>query len=270
MWNPGGSSDERETIYERETNSCKINQHLQRYSSVAMNSGIDGYGDDEIMQNEDSRTELDSHANMPVVGRNACILSDTGRTAEVTPYTPDYEPMQLKIVDAAVKYESPYTGTIYILVIRNALHVPAMKNNLIPPFMMEEAGVIVNTKPKIHVTDPSVDDHSIYFPETKFRIPMSLWGVFSYFPTSKPTTDELRDSGEVYTITPERWDPHQTAYADNEDNMLDWEGGMVEPRDRQQVLLSDIADNPAMAASVQIGSIEERTIDRLIENNPSS
>ncbi len=262
MWNPGGSSDERET------NSCKINQHLERYISAAMISGIDGEEDDDTrMQDEDSRTELDSHANMPVVGRNACILSDTGRIAEVAPYTPDYEPMHLKIVDAAVKYESSYTGTIYMLVIRNALLVPAMKNNLIPPFMMEEAGVTVNTRPKIHVADPSVDDHSVYFPETKFRIPLSLWGVFSYFPTSEPTTKELQDSGEVYTLTPDRWDPHQSAYAENEDNMLDWEGNMVESRDRPKVLLSDIAENPAMAASVQIGSIEEQAIDRIMGSN---
>jgi hypothetical protein len=173
----------------------------------------------------------------------------------------------LKIVDAAVKYESSYTGTIYMLVIRNALLVPAMKNNLIPPFMMEEAGVTVNTWPKIHVADPSVDDHSIYFPETKFRIPLSLWGVFSYFPTSEPTTKELQDSGEVYTLTPDWWDPHQSAYAENKDNMLDWEGNMVKSRDRPKVLLSDIAENPAMAASVQIGSIEEQAIDRIRGSN---
>jgi hypothetical protein len=30
---------------------------------------------------ESSRTELDSHDNMPVVGRNAYIISDTGRVA---------------------------------------------------------------------------------------------------------------------------------------------------------------------------------------------
>jgi hypothetical protein len=31
------------------------------------------------MEEEESRTELDSHANMPVVGRNAYIISDTDR-----------------------------------------------------------------------------------------------------------------------------------------------------------------------------------------------
>jgi hypothetical protein len=111
---------------------------------------------------------------MPVVGKHAFIISDTGRVADVKAYTPDYDSMQLHIVDAAVKYESPYDGTEYILVIRNALHVPSMQNNLIPPFMMQEAGIIVSDTPKIQVPNPTEEHHSIYFPETKFRIPMSL------------------------------------------------------------------------------------------------
>ena len=101
---------------------------------------------------------------------------------DVKAYTPDYDSMQLRIVDAAVKYECPRDGTSCILVIRNALHVPSMTNNLIPPFMMREAGITVHDTPKIQVSDPDDKDHSIFFPETKLRIPLSLWGVFSYFP----------------------------------------------------------------------------------------
>jgi hypothetical protein len=56
----------------------------------------------------------------------------TGRTCDVSAYTPDYERMQIKIVDAAVQYECPCTDEQYILVIRNALLVPSsMQNNLI-------------------------------------------------------------------------------------------------------------------------------------------
>ena len=65
---------------------------------------------DDNMNAEQSRTELDSHANMPVVGRHAFIISDTGRIADVNAFTPDYEPMQLPIVDAAIQYDCPYDG----------------------------------------------------------------------------------------------------------------------------------------------------------------
>ena len=113
---------------------------------------------------------------MPVVGQHAYVISDTGKMADVIPYTPDYDPMQVPIVDAAVQYDCPYSGQSYILVVRNALHVPTMRNNLLPPFMLREAGIQVSDMPKIQVDDPSEKDHLIYFPETNFRIPLSLWG----------------------------------------------------------------------------------------------
>jgi hypothetical protein len=47
---------------------------------------------------------LDSHANMPVVGRGARVLVDYTRTCEVSTYSLDYEPMEVPLVDAAVRY----------------------------------------------------------------------------------------------------------------------------------------------------------------------
>jgi hypothetical protein len=46
--------------------------------------------------------EHDSRANMPVVGRGAYIIAHTGKTADVQVYNPDYESMQIPIVDAAL------------------------------------------------------------------------------------------------------------------------------------------------------------------------
>ena len=119
-------------------------------------------------------TELDSHANMPVVGRNAYIISDTGRIADVNPFTPDYDSIRISIIDAAVRYDCPYDGKMYIFVLRNALYVPSMKNNLIPPFVMREAGIRVSDTPKIQTSDPTEEEHSVYFPDTDFRTPLSL------------------------------------------------------------------------------------------------
>ena len=136
---------------------------------------------------EESCTELDSHANMPEVGKHAYIIAKTGKTVDVSPFTPDYKPITVPLVDATIKYDNPYNGKSCILVLHNALYVPSMDNNLIPPFMLREMGVAVNDVPKVHKEDPTVDDHTITFLETGFRIPLSLWGIFSYFPTSKPT-----------------------------------------------------------------------------------
>eukprot|EP00957_Ditylum_brightwellii_P005656 431388-Ditylum_brightwellii.AAC.1 len=38
-------------------------------------------------KDEQSRTELDSNTNMPVVGRHAYVISDTERVADVSPFT---------------------------------------------------------------------------------------------------------------------------------------------------------------------------------------
>jgi hypothetical protein len=192
MWDPGGPTS-------REPNSIKINDSLKSFLSTSMISVIDDdndtiEGDDEENVTTSSQTELDSHANMPVVGRQAFIISDTWRTTDVKAYSPDYESMELRIVDTAVKYVCPYNGITYILAIRNALHVPSMNDNLIPPFMMREAVIAVCDTTKIQLSDPTEQDHSIYFPETFFRIPMSLWGVFSYFPTSAPTALEMMET----------------------------------------------------------------------------
>jgi hypothetical protein len=177
---------------------------------------------DKVGQDEISRTELDSHANMPVVGRNAYVISDTGKVAYVSPFTPDYKSMQIKVVDAAVQYKCPYTGTSYILVLHNALHVPSMRHNLLPPFILRQAGLNVKEVPKIHVDEPTTADHLITFPETGFRIPLSLWGIFSYFPTMKPTATTMQESEEIYLLTPSRLNPHDDAYAANEGSTLDY------------------------------------------------
>ena len=103
-----------------------------------------------IEMKEESRTELDSHTNMPVVGKHAYIIAETGKKVDVSPFTPDYKPLTVPLVDATIKYDNPYNGKSYILVLRNALYVPSMDNNLIPPFMLRALWVTVNDVPKIH------------------------------------------------------------------------------------------------------------------------
>ena len=57
---------------------------------------------------ESFRTDLDSHANMVVVGKYAEIINDAGRRAEDIPFTPDYESLsKVPIVDAAIVCDCP-------------------------------------------------------------------------------------------------------------------------------------------------------------------
>ena len=178
-----------------------------------------------------------------------------------TPFTPDYKPISVELVDAALKYECPYSGEVKILIIRRGLHVPSMTHNLLPPFMLREAGIQINEVPKIHVTSPTEEHHAIIFQETNFQIPLTLHGTFSYFPTSKPTTQELEEPEDVYVLTPTTWNPHSDAYVINEESMLDFEGNMKHERDHEKrVVLEDIPSDDTMTSSLALCEKEQMAV----------
>jgi hypothetical protein len=236
---------------------------------ASLAQGKQGDDDDDVdMEFFESRTDLDSHANMCVAGKYAFVLADSGTTATVRAFSPDMDAIETSIVDCAFRYDCTYTNKTYILVAHNALYVPTMDHNLIPPFLLREAGLIVNETPKIHVPDPDISDHSIYFEQAKLRIPLALWGIFSYFPTQRPTVKDLQsDYNEVLLITPDGpWNPNTDVYARNEENMLDHLGNITEPAHRPRILLDDIQEDYAMAASLCISSLEALHLDTLFEN----
>ena len=135
---------------------------------------------------------------------------------------------------------------------------------MISPFILRQAGLAARDTPKILLPVPGEEDHALTFDST-LRIPLQLYGIFSYFPSSKPTQDQVDSIDSVYLLTPKNFNPHDTAYALNEDAMLDWEGHIVEPHRRQRFLLSNIEGNNEMEASAIISSAENALIDQLID-----
>ena len=198
----------------------------------------------------ESRMELDSHANMPVVGREALVVEQSGRTVEASPFTPDYKPIKVEVVDAMLQYDSPLDGKEYMLVVRNALCVPSLNNNLIPLLIMKENGIVVNECAKIHCEDPTQEDHAIIFKGYDFHIPLQLDGIFSYFITQKPDVESLEGAHEplnyvteIYTLTPTRWNPHRDAYSQNKESIIDWEGNIKDKSNRNmKIVLEEVGD----------------------------
>ena len=110
-------------------------------------------------ESSDPRTELDSHANVLVLGSNSFVFESTGRIFNAQPFTNDLGiSKNSPVVDGALVHECTYSGELYALVIRNALHVPSMDHNLIPPFIMGAGGVTMNDVTKIYCKDPIVSD----------------------------------------------------------------------------------------------------------------
>ena len=95
---------------------------------------------------------------------------------------------------------------------RNGLSIPSNANNLITPFIMREAGLEVNAKPKIHCKEATVEDHIIYTEEHDLRIPLKLDGIFTYFETRALTPDEIEypENIPMIFLSPDspRWDPY--------------------------------------------------------------
>ena len=75
--------------------------------------------------------ELDSHANMVVIGAQGTIIQKTGRYADVNAFSSDVGTLsQVPIVDAAVAYDCPFSGLTILTVARNALYVESMDQRM--------------------------------------------------------------------------------------------------------------------------------------------
>ena len=92
-----------------------INKSIVKHKINAANSVI-------------SATELDNHADSPVVGKYAAILEISNKTALVSGFTTELgDPIQVPIVTAAIIYDCEYTGESHIMIIHNALRFKNME-----------------------------------------------------------------------------------------------------------------------------------------------
>ena len=201
-----------------------------------------------------SRTELDTHASSIVIGDNVLVTHDSGKVANVGPFTDQLGKLKnIPIVDGVVAHDCKYTGKTYYIAMYNALYVKGMKDNLVPPFTVRRQGNIVNDVPKIQVLNPSELDHCLILDNERINIPLRLHGTMSYFQTRKPSIDEYEEavaSDMVVDLNMNEldWDPMNPCYAQEEDNMLDFEGKIIEKTTRVRMdLLSD--DRPPYTIS---------------------
>ena len=208
-----------------------------RHFSHSIIAGID--------TNNILRTDLDSHADSPVVGtNNAVIVEYTNKLVSVSGFTNKLGNLErIPIVKAAIAYDCPRTGKVYIFHINNALYIKEMKVNLIPPFMMRLNGLRINECPKSLAENPTEEHHSIYVPTEDLRIHLLLDGTISYIPSRRPTAEEIGNNEHI-DLTPDTndWDPRDSSYAVQEDSMIDKKGEIVVPKKRRRKYLLDVVD----------------------------
>jgi hypothetical protein len=99
------------------------------------------------------------------------IIAISGHYANVTPFSSNLPTMDMvERGDSAIAYDDPISHVTYLLGMQNALLIPTMNHNLIPSFLIREAGLYVDETPEHQVANPTVDNHVIVDPETGMRI----------------------------------------------------------------------------------------------------
>jgi hypothetical protein len=154
---------------------------------------------------------------------------------------------------------------------KNALYIPSMERNLIPPFVMREAGLIVNGVPRIHCGEELTNEsHCIISKEAGLRIPLQLRGIFPGFDSRALTQDEVNNCDELdlIIITPDsvEWDPYSDHYSENEKQYTTWDGDVQVPltlSSRQSLISEDDIDAEAFAIEVS-GEEWEAALDAAV------
>ncbi len=139
--------------------------------------------------------ELDSHADMCVLGRGALILLDYDRAVIVEGYDPSLGTKTYVTVSRALAYDDPVTGKVYHLVINQAIHIPHLDHHLLCPMQCQVNDVIFNNLPKFLASDPTDHMHAMtiidpHQPAQTVILPLALRGVTSLLNVRGITHDE--------------------------------------------------------------------------------
>ena len=121
------------------------------------------------MEEDTSRTDLDSHADTCVVGANSLVMHDYECPVKETGYDVMDGYKTCKTVTATLTYNDPSDGTPIILVVQQAIHIPRLQHNLLCPMQLRLNDAGVNEVPKFLTKDPTDETHAIVLPPTNVQ-----------------------------------------------------------------------------------------------------
>jgi hypothetical protein len=233
-----GTSNRSNAALTRQTKKKKLGNNWKANVSVfTMRLGSVGRVE------EVNRSDLDSHEDCCVCGKEVLVFNDFDREVTVTGWDPEGEAQSLRFVSEAMGYIIPQSGQTVLLTAHQSIFSPSLNHNLLSTMQMRLHDVIVNETPKFQSLNPTKLSHSIIVRgdnvEDVLLIPLELHGVVSYFPTFKPTQLEFEtcDRYELTYESPE-YDPSATIFHEQEDSMMDSWGnvkvsGDCHPKRRQ-------------------------------------
>jgi hypothetical protein len=91
-----------------------------------------------------NRSDLDSHTDDCVVGKEALLFNEFDREVTVSGYDPSGEKKSMRTVSVALGYVIPETGKNVLLIIHQAISLPKLDHNLLSTMQMKLHDVAVN------------------------------------------------------------------------------------------------------------------------------
>jgi hypothetical protein len=85
---------------------------------------------------EVNRSDLDSHADFCVCGKEVLVFNDFDREVTVTGWDPEGETQSLRIVSASMGYTIPESGQTVLLIAHQSIFSPSLNHNLLSTMQM--------------------------------------------------------------------------------------------------------------------------------------
>ena len=175
-----------------------------------------------VHNNEDTTLELDSHADTSVLGGGALAVADFNEPVNVQGYDLSLGTKTYKNITGAVGYCDPVSGSIYHLVIHQAIYIPGLDHHLLSPMQCRVADVDINDCPKFIIANPTEDSNRIIaHDEYRARVvlPLVLQGITSALNVHQIYEPEwTREAALHITLTNRdlHWDPNSSIYEEQE------------------------------------------------------
>ena len=150
------------------------------------------------------RTELDSHADTCVLGRNALITHDYERPVHVTGYDKADGTKKYRTVSGVIGYQDPKTGRNHYLHVHQGIHMPQLTHNLLCPMQLRLNDILVDKEPKFLADGPTEKTHAIEIPideDDSLVISLSLDGSRAIFQRLSLPLRSLKLQRKVKTYT---------------------------------------------------------------------
>ena len=211
--------------------------------------------------------ELDTHADMTVLGSNCVVLSYTGKECELSPYSSEYKAVRnIPVVTGAMVWTNTMDGTAYLLIFHESLWMgDKLDHTLVNPDQLQAYGVSIqdnrfNAKPlSITTDDASVELYSE--------------GTIICVDTRTPTESELGRLPRLILTSPHDWDPHNVCFpscsGQSSDNIPTESNHSILAVD---TLLQHTIYDPIMVASFMSSHVQvaEVTMSSTLQDVPSA